>query len=227
LLTWNPDTPGWPDEEYAAAVETAAAGREPADRWSVGLRKSGIAVGDRAYVVRQRRERGIVARGRFTRGIFEGEHWDGSGRTTTYANVRFEVVLPVADRLPIGVLESRLPTVVWDRLQGSGVVLPAPTDNLLDQLWEAHAADNPYLIPEELAVRSYQEGAVTRVLVNRYERDRAARAACIANHGTTCHVCGFNFEAQYGVPGRDLSTSTTYGRSRPSVLGIAWIRRSI
>jgi 5-methylcytosine-specific restriction protein A len=50
----------------------------------------------------------------------------------------------------------------------------------------------------------YEEGAVTRVLVNRYERDRAARAECIAHHGTTCIVCGFNFEQRYGELGRNF-----------------------
>jgi 5-methylcytosine-specific restriction enzyme A len=204
LLTWNPDTQGWPDDDYATAVEAAAAGAKPADRWSVGLRKSGVSIGDRAYLVRQRHERGIVASGRFSSTIYNAEHWDGSGRITTYADIRFDVVLPVTDRLDIQVLKSRLPTVVWDRLQGSGVAVAAPNDDRLERLWEAHVVGTPYLVPEELPAGSYEEGAVTRVLVNRYERDRAARAACIAHHGTTCTVCGFNFEQQYGALGRDF-----------------------
>lgn len=44
----------------------------------------------------------------------------------------------------------------------------------------------------------YPEGAVTQVLVNRYERNPANRAACLAFHGTQCMGCGFDFEARYG-----------------------------
>jgi len=45
------------------------------------------------------------------------------------------------------------------------------------------------------------EGALTRVLVNRYERNPANRAAAIAAHGATCKACGFNFASFYGVLG--------------------------
>jgi 5-methylcytosine-specific restriction protein A len=36
------------------------------------------------------------------------------------------------------------------------------------------------------------------VFVNAYERNPAARAACIAHYGLPCVVCGFNFGAVYG-----------------------------
>ena len=42
------------------------------------------------------------------------------------------------------------------------------------------------------------EGARVRVHADRYERDPAARAACIEHYGPRCVVCGFNFEATYG-----------------------------
>lgn len=42
------------------------------------------------------------------------------------------------------------------------------------------------------------EGALTRVLTNKYERSPANRAACLAYHGTKCTGCGFDFAAVYG-----------------------------
>lgn len=48
------------------------------------------------------------------------------------------------------------------------------------------------------ATSTVQEGAVTRVEVNRYERSPAYRAICIATRGTTCHVCGLSFGETYG-----------------------------
>ena len=46
------------------------------------------------------------------------------------------------------------------------------------------------------------EGAKTTVVVNRYERNRFNRAACIDIHGDSCKVCGFNFGDIYGELGR-------------------------
>lgn len=46
------------------------------------------------------------------------------------------------------------------------------------------------------------EGAKTQILVNKYERSSIARQRCIAENGTTCFVCGLNFEDFYGEIGK-------------------------
>lgn len=56
--------------------------------------------------------------------------------------------------------------------------------------------------PEEIPVGvEYPEGTVRQVIVNAYERNPAARQACVEHHGTSCAVCGFNFGAKYGKIG--------------------------
>lgn len=55
--------------------------------------------------------------------------------------------------------------------------------------------------PEQVTPREYREGAVRQVLVNAYERDRAARDACIDHFGSACLVCGLQFEDRYGPLG--------------------------
>jgi 5-methylcytosine-specific restriction enzyme A len=45
------------------------------------------------------------------------------------------------------------------------------------------------------------EGAVTRVEVNKYERNPVNRAACIARYGPVCNACGFDFGRAYGSIG--------------------------
>lgn len=42
------------------------------------------------------------------------------------------------------------------------------------------------------------EGTLMPVKLNRYERNRKARAACLAAKGTTCAVCGMDFGKVYG-----------------------------
>lgn len=48
------------------------------------------------------------------------------------------------------------------------------------------------------------EGALTSVLVNKYERNILARRACLTKHGYSCSVCGMNFEEKYGEIGRNF-----------------------
>lgn len=52
--------------------------------------------------------------------------------------------------------------------------------------------------------QSQPEGKMTSVLVNKYERDPALRAACIEHFGTRCLICGFDFEQTYGTLGKDF-----------------------
>ncbi len=57
--------------------------------------------------------------------------------------------------------------------------------------------------PEEISEPSrYVEGATRTVSVDVYERSSAARAVCLAHHGRTCVICGFDFEATYGDLGK-------------------------
>jgi len=63
--------------------------------------------------------------------------------------------------------------------------------------------DQPY--PDQVGQdATYTEGAVTPVKVNRYERNRGARAACISHYGATCQGCDMDFESRYGERGRDF-----------------------
>ncbi|MDP2531145.1 HNH endonuclease [Photobacterium damselae subsp. piscicida] len=48
---------------------------------------------------------------------------------------------------------------------------------------------------------SFLEGTVTTITVNKYERDRKARSACIKHYGHTCQACGFDFGKKYGALG--------------------------
>jgi 5-methylcytosine-specific restriction protein A len=56
--------------------------------------------------------------------------------------------------------------------------------------------------PEEISPSTnHLEGKVRQALVNVYERNSAARAACISHHGNTCSVCSFDFGQTYGEIG--------------------------
>ncbi len=208
LLTWNSTKWTDPDHWVDEAIAATEAGATWPGRWGyTGNRVSGIIDGDWGYFMRQHEDRGIIALVEFTSPIYPDEHWSGvAGAMANYAD--FEVVdwLKPADRLPVEVLEQKVPEVGWDRLQGSGVKVFDDTAELLDDLWIEHLAQlgrHAPLTPEELDLSDvYPEGAAARVLVNRYERDGLARAICLKHFGARCVVCGFDFETVYGELGK-------------------------
>ncbi len=60
--------------------------------------------------------------------------------------------------------------------------------------------------PDELMIDTSMpltEGAASTVLVNRYERNKKARDACVAHYGNCCTICCFNFEQIYGAIGKN------------------------
>src|SRR6185312_13024893 len=108
-------------------------------RWSMGNRHHRIAVGDRAYLLRQgRSNRGLVAVGQFASEIFWDEHWDGSGRDAPYANVDFERVLAPADALALATLVADGHEIPWGSLRGGGVEVPDEVEAKVEQLWADH-----------------------------------------------------------------------------------------
>lgn len=61
------------------------------------------------------------------------------------------------------------------------------------------------LLPEEvLETEKFSEGAVSKITVNKYERDKNARTACISYHGYICSACGINLEEIYGKVAHDF-----------------------
>ncbi|MEI7624452.1 MAG: hypothetical protein WCJ88_12940, partial [Actinomycetes bacterium] len=130
LLTWNPKRWVIGDDEYADNVQAAANGGF-AGNWSVRVRRSGIEPGDIAYLFRQDSERGIVASGVFTSGIYEGASFDDFKGNAFYADVNWTSWLPIDDRLPEEILETEVSGVTWKRLQGSGI---AVNDESVDAL---------------------------------------------------------------------------------------------
>lgn len=65
--------------------------------------------------------------------------------------------------------------------------------------WYAGEEGENSPLPEEIPARGkFSEGAKSTVTINAYERSAKARAACIAHHGVSCSVCGFDFEDAFG-----------------------------
>lgn len=57
---------------------------------------------------------------------------------------------------------------------------------------------NRAALADEVEARGLHEGSFKRITVNPYKRNPVARARCIAAHGASCAVCGFDFGRTYG-----------------------------
>jgi 5-methylcytosine-specific restriction protein A len=88
----------------------------------------------------------------------------------------------------------------FDRNRGYWVLSDAHTKLVL-----AQPTSGPFGFPDEVANdRTFVEGGVQRVLVNRYERDPKARKACLDHYGTKCRVCHTRMNDFYGKIAEDF-----------------------
>ena len=92
MLTWNPTKWEWSDADYAKDLKRIAAGKIFSEPWSTGSRRSGIVPGDRAFLLRQHSERGIIASGVFTSEVYKDFHFDNSGSDANYAKIDWDVI---------------------------------------------------------------------------------------------------------------------------------------
>lgn len=70
--------------------------------------------------------------------------------------------------------------------------------------WFVFDGSIPPRFSEEADSDLYREGAQTKISINKYERDPAARRDCLAHYGYECCVCGFDFEKAYGSRGAEF-----------------------
>ena len=72
----------------------------------------------------------------------------------------------------------------------------------IDWVFGSESAPQAPIFTDEYPVGAeFTEGTRTQVLVNRYERDRNARDACIAHFGAKCVACGLDFGVKFGLLG--------------------------
>lgn len=203
ILGWNPDR--WNGWNYDAAIEQVAEAGQFLDRWSVG-RYRNIQPGADAWLFLQGQSqhgRGLIGHGAVMSETYEAPHYADPGTTIRYVSVAFDALMPLGNHIPSSVLAHEIPGVAWSSFRGSARSVPPDSVPLLHRLWRelgpTAAADPTQPVPG-----AYPEGAVSRIEVNRYERNPEARRVCLAFHGTSCAACGFSFEINYGEIGKDF-----------------------
>lgn len=197
VLTWNPTMTPIPSEDLERTIAvTESGGREQAF-WSTGKRNSGIIPGDHLVLFRQQSERGIVGHGVATSGIWPAEHWVDQTKQANYVSLEWTGWVSTEDRLPVEDLKAIAPHTDWNAILGSGNQLNPDDAAAVLTAWNSIAGDAAPRTGDE-GVQGLPEGARKTVTVNRYERNRNARAQCLRHHGTACKVCDIDFGVAYG-----------------------------
>ena len=139
VFIWDPTNSSYPADDYTADVAVTAAGGVVEGRWSSGSRRRGLHAGDRAYLLRTRVDRGIVAAGRLVDGeVFTDRHYEDPSRLKSYTRIGWERILTAEDRLPIEELLRDVPGHGWNTVYGSGQQVRPPADALLEDVWRRH-----------------------------------------------------------------------------------------
>ncbi|MCO4254593.1 HNH endonuclease [Pseudarthrobacter cellobiosi] len=188
IVGWDPA--GWNRWNYAAVIEQVAVTGLHLEPWSVGR---SVAAGTDVWLLLL----GAHGPGLIGHGVVLSENAE------FIAQVAFDALLPLGDQVPSAVLTEAVADVGWNSTEIEGVALESGDEAAVRALWATHGpAQGPD--PTQPVPGTYPETAVVRVTANRYERDAAARRACIAHRGSSCAACGFSFELAYGELGKDF-----------------------
>jgi len=195
LLTWNPEDS---DLDFDKAWEDGQF------QWSTGVRVGGINIGDRLFVHKQGDEpRGIVLAGYALSEVYQGRNWRrGKKKPANFVDVEPEEMVSPEHPLSIDVLKPANIVKNWDRLQGSGIHVPDPGAQRLEELWRAHfdalKAEEQDKEPGSVAETPEDiEYAIDnlRVEIERRQRQSLFRKRVLANFGHRCCISGVSEES--------------------------------
>lgn len=208
LLTWNPQKWIWGNlQDDIAQIDDLGYCEI---NWSCGVTKR-IQPGDRIFLMKLGTvPRGIVASGWAVSNVFEDVYWGDENRKALYINVYFDVILDENKDQILKILS--IENIIYEKMnwtpQASGIRIPDDVAIQLEKDWANYNEELSTKRNHEVDNQEYWEqfifleGKEQKAVINRFERNTAARAICIREYGVTCSVCGFNFEEKYGEIGK-------------------------
>lgn len=201
ILCWNRDHPAnFPLELWEEGRRACLEGDVFVTTWTVGNHRN-IIKGSSCVLLIQgtKHPRGLAAFGEIIKEPFEDKHYDDPTRKTNYVEVAWLEMLDLDEVVPVAEVQTVAPNQPWlQGIRGSGHAVDPEHIQDVMSLFGDYSPWHQESGPGEIPPGSYTEGAVTSVRVNRYERDRRAREACLANHGHICQACDTDLTKIYG-----------------------------
>jgi|GEM_PF-6620890 len=143
LTTWNPELIAHDTKVHELRIRATELAYDP-DKcgskttvnhaWSTGVRKGGIAIGDRIFLLMTGKGRGIVASGYATSEVKQPPHFRYSARASQpYVYVEWDLAVPTDKALRTSLLD--------DYGRASGIQLPESVAAEVERLWANHIRD--------------------------------------------------------------------------------------
>lgn len=203
LFTWNPKK--WKWDIQKAIQEHQRLGRFQR-RWTCASHRS-AKPGDRAFMILV----GSENNGIFGSGFVISKPAKGfteEGKQGYFIQIDFEILFNplIEDLLPAKTLSNNFETQVWSP-QSSGISIKEEYISGLEQTWFEFLQTkgkvfNSFEIDSDDEDEIFIEGASSKIISSRYERNLKARTRCIEFHGVSCVVCDINFLEAYGEIGK-------------------------
>lgn len=208
LFAWNPIKWHWEDLEES--IEKLNTEGKYSQIWSCASHRQ-VKVGDRAFLVKLgKKPTGIIGSGHVATLPFLSKHYSGKDKLVHRVMIDFDVLLnPDKDQILTTELlnQGSLDAQHWSPEQ-SGISIRQELTDELEAVWfDFLMTQNIRFKPFELSEGADEyllEGGQKQFNITRYERNPHARRLCIEHYGTSCVVCGVNFEAKYGAIAKDF-----------------------
>ncbi|OZE26982.1 hypothetical protein CH278_25855 [Rhodococcus sp. 05-2254-5] len=138
FVLWNGSDEGLDPDERRDMIDETTNGISYQGNWSFGRGYGNPLNGDRVYMLRTGKNRGVVASGELIAdGAHPDEHWDEGGGTAMYVDVSWDVMLNDDDRLPVEEVQRALTDFKFP-VQNSGRLVREPSASILAKLWSGH-----------------------------------------------------------------------------------------
>jgi 5-methylcytosine-specific restriction protein A len=200
LYTWNPNRWAWCDQQDA--IYLVNNGEQYDMYWSCGNTKR-IEIGDIFFLIKLGVEpKGIIGCGYISSKPYPLPHWDEEKEKSGKSALRTDLLFKALSEKPIvslASLQEKYPEHNWTP-QAGGLSVP---ENIAQELFSLVQGNKQFsFVPESRQeIMLYAEGKPKSVTYKTYDRNPAARQACIEHYGYNCFVCGFSFEKTYGSIG--------------------------
>jgi len=203
LFIWNPSKWLWSD--LPEAVVKVNTGEDYNMRWSCGNTKK-IQIGDVFLLMRLGvPPKGIIGFGQILSRPYSQPHWDEEKARDGKTALRVDLLFNQLSDSPLvaeKTLKTDKETKQFDWFpQASGILIPQIIATHILRMIEKQTETKYQLLTSENLMK-ISEGKAKLITITSYDRSPFARQLCIEHYGTSCIICGFNFEVAYGQTGK-------------------------
>ena len=155
VLGWDPEHATRWAAPYDRCVQRCDAERGLLERWPIGDWHF-APVGTTAHLMLQGHQRGLIGRGTVASTPFLSADPGAPGQVMHHVMIRWTTLLPESERVPLEVLEMRVPDVPWCSTYCAALPVSPNSAQQLTELWARRSTPRAPLTVGQLAHRIWE-----------------------------------------------------------------------